>query len=229
MIVNRYDNADCLGRVAVEKYDYVYLGPPDYEDADNISKELGSAGVDTQHPETYQHNFLARLLPLFKPRLGTITVSFTADRRNSSRILPKNFYLMNVMFGLGYYLRSAKYALKSSKVNLYSSNIIHVLTFQHERMNGKFNLKKSRLYSTFGPDLWGPFKKEMLIDGEVVGQPIQIAQRCIEAFTDPNDVVYDPFAGIGTTLYAAKMMGRGYIGTEIREPIWRFGKARYSL
>ena len=229
MSVARYERASCLDKMAVEEYDYVYLGPPDYEDADNISKALGAGGVDTKYPETYQYNFLELLVPLLKPKLGTITVSFTGDRRNSSRILPKNFYLMNVMFDLGYYLRTAKYALKSPRVNLYSSNIIHVLTFQHEKLDGKYNLQKSKLYSTFGPDLWGPFQKEILIEGEVVGQPIQIAQRCIEAFTDPGDVVYDPFAGIGTTLYAAKQLGRGYLGTEIRESIWKYGRDRYNI
>ena len=225
----RYERADCLQRMAVEEYDYVYLGPPDYEDADNIAKSLGSDGVDPKRPETYQHNFLALLLPLLKPKLGTITVSFTADRRHNARILPKNFYLMNVMFDSGYYLRTAKYALKSASVNLYSSNIIHVLTFQHKKVQGKYNLQKAKLYSTFGLDLWGPFKKEMLIDGEVVGQPVEIAHRCIEAFTDAGDIVYDPFAGIGTTLFAAKMLNRGYVGTEIRERIWAFGKEKYNL
>ena len=215
--------------MATEEYDYVYLSPPDYEDADNVARALGSSGVDIARPDTYQYAFLNHLIPLLKPRLGTITVSFTADRRHDSRILPKNFYLMGSMFRFGYYLRTAKYALKSDKVNLYSSNVIHLLTFQHPGSRGKFNMQRDKLYSTFGPDVWGPFQKEVTVDGEVVGQPLEISERCIANFTDVGDIVYDPFAGIGTTLAAARGLQRGYIGAEIREPVYSYGCDKYKL
>ena len=227
--VARYENINCLEKMATEEYDYVYLGPPDYEDADNVARALGSTGVDTKHPETYQFKFLNLLIPLLKPSLGTITVAFTADRRHNSRILPKNFYLVGAMFRFGYYLRSAKYALKSAKVNLYSSNVIHVLTFQHPGRHGKFNMQRDKLYQTFGPDVWGPFEREITVDGEVVGQPVEIPERCIANFTDVGDVVYDPFAGIGTTLVAARGLERGYIGAEIREPVFALGRDKYKL
>jgi hypothetical protein len=35
------------------------------------------------------------------------------------------------------------------------------------------------------------------------------------AFTDPGDVVYDPFMGGGTTLVEASSLGRKAIGTDI--------------
>ena len=227
--VTRFENIDCLTKMDTEQYDYVYLSSPDFEDADNVAKALGSPGVDISRPSTYSTQYLDLLIPRLHPRLGTITVAFTADRRNNSRILPKNYYLMATMFGLGYYLRAAKYALKSTSVNLYSSNVIHILTFQHEGKEGKFNLRKDKLYDSFGPDVWGPFRKEHVIDGEVVGQPIEIAERCVANFTDAGDVVYDPFAGIGTTLVAARGLQRGYIGAEIREVIWSYGKKAYKL
>lgn len=34
------------------------------------------------------------------------------------------------------------------------------------------------------------------------------------AFTDPNDIVVDPFLGSGTTAAAAAMLGRNFIGAE---------------
>ncbi len=227
--VARFENVNCLDKMAEEEYDYVYLSSPDYEDADNVAKAMGTPGVDLTQPVTYATNYLDYLIPLLHPRFGTITVAFTGDRRNNARILPKNYYLMGTMFRLGYYLRAAKYAIKSSAANLYSSNVIHILTFQHEDKRGKFNLQKKRLYSTFGPDVWGPFAKEILVDGELVGQPIEVSERCIANFTDVGDVVYDPFAGIGTTLAAARGLLRGYIGAEIRESIWSYGKERYNL
>lgn len=45
--------------------------------------------------------------------------------------------------------------------------------------------------------------------------PEEIPKRCIEAFSNQGDIVYDPFAGSGTTLVVAKKMNRRYIGSEI--------------
>lgn len=46
-------------------------------------------------------------------------------------------------------------------------------------------------------------------------KPIPLLQRLIELFTDPDDVVIDPFAGSGSTLIAAANLGRKAYGFEI--------------
>ncbi len=45
--------------------------------------------------------------------------------------------------------------------------------------------------------------------------PIQLADRLLKLFARKGDVVYDPFAGAGTTMMAAKTLGLASIGTEI--------------
>lgn len=45
--------------------------------------------------------------------------------------------------------------------------------------------------------------------------PLELAYKIIKLFSFPEDLVLDPFAGIGTTLIAAKILRRKAIGVEI--------------
>lgn len=45
--------------------------------------------------------------------------------------------------------------------------------------------------------------------------PPKLIEPCILAGSRPGDVVLDPFAGAGTTLYVAKELGRQFIGIEL--------------
>ena len=44
--------------------------------------------------------------------------------------------------------------------------------------------------------------------------PIELVERCVLALTNENDIVYDPFAGVGSTLLAALKNNRQAYGTE---------------
>jgi site-specific DNA-methyltransferase (adenine-specific) len=60
-------------------------------------------------------------------------------------------------------------------------------------------------------------RQEIGIDGHPCPYPVALPTRCISAVTDPGDLVVDPFMGSGTTLRAAKDLGRRAIGIEISE------------
>lgn len=49
--------------------------------------------------------------------------------------------------------------------------------------------------------------------------PLQlpVIERCVELWSNPGDVVLDPFNGIGSTGYQSLLMGRKYIGIELKE------------
>lgn len=49
--------------------------------------------------------------------------------------------------------------------------------------------------------------------------PLQlpVIERCVELWSNPGDIVLDPFNGIGSTGYQSLLMGRKYIGIELKE------------
>lgn len=53
--------------------------------------------------------------------------------------------------------------------------------------------------------------------------PLQLTviRRCLELWSNPNDVVYSPFAGIGSELYVAMEMGRKALGVELKKSYYQ--------
>lgn len=49
--------------------------------------------------------------------------------------------------------------------------------------------------------------------------PLQlpVIERCVELWSNPGDIVLDPFDGIGSTGYQSLLMGRKHIGVELKE------------
>lgn len=47
--------------------------------------------------------------------------------------------------------------------------------------------------------------------------PAELARRLMELYSFPGDVILDPFAGTGTTIWEAERAGRSGIGVELRE------------
>lgn len=46
---------------------------------------------------------------------------------------------------------------------------------------------------------------------------LEVIQRCVELWTNPDDIVFDPFGGIGSTPYVALTLGRRAISSELKE------------
>lgn len=58
--------------------------------------------------------------------------------------------------------------------------------------------------------------------------PIELAERLILALSDKNDLILDPYAGVGTTLIAAEKNKRRSIGTEIQDKYIKVAKKRFE-
>jgi DNA modification methylase len=56
---------------------------------------------------------------------------------------------------------------------------------------------------------------------------LEVIRRGIHLWSNPGDVVWSPFAGIGSEGYCAIQMGRKFIGSELKESYW--GQAKRNL
>lgn len=78
-------------------------------------------------------------------------------------------------------------------------------------------------------DVWeipylNPKAKERV--GYPTQKPILLLEQIIKLVTDENDFVLDPFMGSGTTLVAAKMLNRRYIGIDISRKAVKLAEMR---
>jgi hypothetical protein len=65
--------------------------------------------------------------------------------------------------------------------------------------------------------VWHVTPAARAVGGHPAPFPVELARRCIRLSTWPGEVVLDPFAGTGTTLVAARQLGRRAIGIERSE------------
>jgi len=57
-------------------------------------------------------------------------------------------------------------------------------------------------------------------------KPINLMRLILEDFSKPNDIIFDPFCGSGTTCIAAALIGRRYIGIDIDEGYCKISRER---
>lgn len=57
-------------------------------------------------------------------------------------------------------------------------------------------------------------------------KPLGVLARLIQASTEPNAWILDPFSGSATTGIAANLLGRNYLGLEKEEVFLNISKAR---
>jgi site-specific DNA-methyltransferase (adenine-specific) len=119
-------------------------------------------------------------------------------------------------YGILYYVKD----LKKSK--FYEIRYSHKRCRKCDYLLKDYGGKKASLHS-FGPlvsDVWTDIhriKHNKYRDEHPCQLPIHLLERIILMSTDENDIVFDPFVGTGTTVIAAKRLGRRFIGIDIDE------------
>lgn len=84
----------------------------------------------------------------------------------------------------------------------------------------------SPVWDEYASPVWWDINQSDTLNGKIAREdaderhicPLQlpVIERCVELWTNPGDVVLDPFDGIGSTGYQALLMGRRHVGVELK-------------
>jgi DNA modification methylase len=160
---------------------------------------------------------------------GGILVTINTDLRDHARynrgdkqfdglLWQKHCDIRMVAENTGFRCLDTKIWVKSLNRNVYRYTFAYIQFFQKSNASLRRQLPKE-IVDTFAPDVWLLEKGTTRRDsrGYVFRDAIhpKIVRRCLEQFTSSRDLVVSPFAGSGTILSVAKLMGRRSVGYEI--------------
>jgi len=206
---NTIYNEDCLLTLDRElEYDYVFFSPPEYS-------ELNLEPI--KDDEKY-FGWLEEIYSKFNPRKNLVTIVIS-DRRFKRKTIPKHQYCTDIMKNLGYDLLNQKIWEKSREINMFRYNYAFVMSYARK----SFKSKNTKLFKY---DTW--FHPHHSYKGYSYNMPQEVAERCIENYTEEGDIVYDPFMGIGTTAIACNKLNRKYVGSEINSETYELGLNRIN-
>jgi len=228
--------------------DLVFLDPP-Y----NLSKTYGARSFRRLPPKRYAA-WVERWLPgIVRTLQPTASLYFCADWRTSPLVYPllarhlivrsritwerekgrgarRNW--KNASEDIWFCTRSDDYTFNVDAVKLrrrvhapYRSAEGEPKDWQHDEA-GRFRLTHP---SNLWTDLSVPFWSMPENTDHPAQKPEKLLARVILASSSPDDLVFDPFLGSGTTSVAARKLGRHYVGVEIDETYCCLAEKRLAL
>ncbi len=85
-------------------------------------------------------------------------------------------------------------------------------------------IKSNLAYFADGGDTG--FSRHEIVENHPCPKPRKIMDYMVKRFSNPGDLILDPFCGSGTTCVAAKKLGRRFIGIEISEQYCQIARER---
>ena len=202
-------NEDCLTTLGRDlEYDYVFFSPPEYSEL----------GLEPIKDDDKYFGWMEEVYSKFNPRKNIVTIVIS-DRRFKRKTIPKHQICTNIMKNLGYDLLNQKIWEKSREINMFRYNYAFVMSYARK----SFKSKNTKLFKY---DTW--YHPHHSYKGYSYNMPQEVAERCIENYTEEGDIVYDPFMGIGTTALACNKLNRRYLGSEIDSETFEMGMNRIN-
>jgi DNA modification methylase len=90
-----------------------------------------------------------------------------------------------------------------------------------------------QVWQRYASPVWFDIRQTRVLNCEQARDPndekhicplqLDVIERALELWTNPGDIVYSPFAGIGSEGYISVKAGRKFIGCELKEGYWKTG------
>ena len=237
--IHRGDNLEFMRSLEESTIDLIYIDPPFFTQS---TRECVFRGKKIYYHDSwkstnsYLHFLVARVRRCHRLLKDTGVLCVHLDWRSShimklwcDKIFGGDNFVNEIVWaynGGGYskraYPRKHDNILVFSKSDNYSFNIEYKEYSKGTQKIPSSNSGKRILDLERGTpvtDVWSDIRPIVGWSSEKVGYPTQkslrLLQRLIKAFTNKGDIVADFFSGSGTTLVAAKQLGRHFIGCDI--------------
>ncbi len=237
-ILNRtihQDLFELLEWLPTASVDLLFADPP-Y----NLTKTFNNQSFNETSLADYEEwldSWLSKLVRILKP---TASIYVCGDWRSSTaihRVMQRYFVVHNRITWEREKGRGAKGNWKNCSEDIWFSTLSNDYTFNvadvmlkrkvlapytkngdpkdwDETKKGRFRLTHP---SNIWTDLTVPFWSMPENTDHPTQKPEKLLAKVILASSNPGDLVFDPFAGSGTTAVVAKKLGRNFIGVEIDE------------
>ena len=250
MVEAKFEVGDCrklMKNLQVGSIKMIVTSPP-Y----NLKKNYGLYGDNVQIEEWKE-----LINQVFKEAQRILTpdgsfflnVSPVPDNK-TKEIIPLDSIAWEIAKANGFFLRNKiiwHFNNMQNCVNRLSGRWEAVLWFVMDLNNYTFNLKDvkipvltqndKRFDASAGrnpTDVWyfnrvnNMTKKKMGLVNHPCIYPVEMIERIVKMSTNKNDLVLDPFVGSGTTLLAAKRLGRNSIGFDMNPDFGKLIKRRLA-
>ena len=238
-ILNKVINQDVLTAIAYLPKNFVdllVLDPP-Y----NLSKNYNGNIFREQEKQQYANWYDAMLQALLPTLTRRASLYICADWKTSMIIAPllaKYFYIRNRVTWEREKGRGAKTNWKNNMEDIWFCTVGHEYTFNLDAVKIKRKViapyrqngapkdwkqeKDGKNYRITHPsNLWTdisiPFWSMPENTDHPTQKPEKLIAKIILASSDSKDIIFDPFAGSGTTAVVAKKLGRNFVATEIND------------
>lgn len=230
--VHTGDNLKVMGFIEDEFIDLIYLDPPYYSQA-NYKNGGNEFSDNWKSIDEYLEFMKVRLEEMYRILKSTGSIYLHVDHHAVFELKP----IMDEIFGRDNFQNDIiwhyglggsspkRYAKKHDTILFYSKSDDMVfkppmVPATSQRMKGK--LKKA-------DDVWDiPSINNMARErlSYPTQKPLELLERIIKASSNPTDIVFDPFCGSGTTLEAAKKLGRKFIGIDEKKQAVKISRNR---
>lgn len=237
------DSFELMASIKDDSIDCVWTDPPYFLSNDGITCVGGrmvkvnkgdwdrSNGLEDDHE--FNLAWLAECYRILKPA-GTIWVTGTVHIYLSvgMAMLQLGYRILNDIvwqkpnpppnLGRRCFTHSTETVLWATKAKKGSR---HRHVFNYDLMREENCGRQMKTVWTIAP----PGKNEKQHGKHPTQKPVSLIERCIRASTNPGNLVFDPFAGSGTTGVAALSLGRDFLGAELSDEFCSLSRSRLEM